>query len=76
MGEKIKRTIVRNVVTVKEVEVPDGHEVCPYCKGKAMLSAYDRGVRSLAHSPRLAAKEPCGRCGGKGYVRTLHGGEE
>lgn len=71
MGETIRRTVVRNVVTTEEVEVPDDHEVCPGCDGRGMLSAYDRGHRSLAHSPRLAAKEECIGCGGQGYRRKL-----
>jgi DnaJ-class molecular chaperone len=63
-GEKI----TRNVVRTETIEVPEGHKVCDYCDGKGMTSEYDRGARSLAHSPRMASKEECFACHGRGFV--------
>jgi hypothetical protein len=51
-----------------EVEVPEGHMVCEYCKGEGYLSGYDEGWHSLMHSPELAAKKECFMCGGDGYT--------
>lgn len=63
-------TIRRHVDNYVEVEIPEGHRACPSCKGAGKLSKYDQGVRSLVHSPELAALRTCVRCGGQGYVEA------
>lgn len=37
-----------------------------YLKG---TSDYDRGMKSLAHSPKMAARQPCPKCHGQGQIR-------
>ena len=48
--------------------IPEDHVACPICKGDGAVSKYDQGWRSLTHSPELAAKRTCWRCGGLGYI--------
>lgn len=61
-------SIYRRVVKFETVEVPEGKKPCPSCRGKGYTSAYERGWRSLVHSPKLAAEEPCMICGATGLV--------
>lgn len=66
-------TIRRRVVREEVVEVPEGHEVCPMCEGRAKVSKYDQGMRSLVHSDELAALRDCLACNGLGYREKLGG---
>lgn len=58
----------RNPHAVELVEIPEGHVVCPACKGKGYTSKYEQGWASLMHDPALAAPIECMVCGGDGYV--------
>jgi DnaJ-class molecular chaperone len=65
-------TVIQRYRLVREdVEVPEGNLVCSRCKGAGMLSKYDEGIKSLAHSPELAAKRECSTCRGDGYVPIM-----
>lgn len=62
-------TVIRRYKLILEtIEVPEGHLVCSNCKGAAMLSKYDEGIKSLVHDPDLAVKRKCPTCNGLGYV--------
>lgn len=60
--------IVRLKIVEEVVEVPEGNVICGRCKGKALISRYDEGVKSAAYDPDLDAKRTCGNCKGEGYV--------
>lgn len=60
--------ILHNKVVLEEVEIPEGHVVCPNCSGKGLLSKYDEGWTSIVHDPVLAALQECIRCNGKGHI--------
>lgn len=64
-------TFIRREVVLRDVELPEGHEVCSVCEGRGMLSKYDRGWRSLVHSAELAALRSCDGCGGRGHREKL-----
>lgn len=68
MNEKI----LRYKEGYEEIEVPDDHKPCGYCKGKGRMSKYDEGWSSVMHSPDLAALHECLVCGGAGYVPDLN----
>lgn len=65
---RIQRTEIRTL----DLEVPEGHVPCRYCKGKGLHSKYDQGWHSVFHDSRLAALEECIVCGGLGYVPESH----
>lgn len=59
--------ILRRTMGYEEIEIPEGHEVCSWCKGKGMTSKYDEGWSSVLHEPSLAAERTCLWCDGAGY---------
>lgn len=60
-------SILRYEVVAREVEIPDGFEVCTVCEGRGMVSKYDLGWRSVVHSEELATRRRCVGCQGRGY---------
>ena len=58
---------MRYKIGLEEVEIPEGHEVCPRCEGRGQLSKYDQGWTSVLPSAELAALKDCVICHGLGH---------
>lgn len=60
--------ITRFRIIQESIEVPEGNIICGRCGGKALVSKYDEGVKTLVHDPELDLKRPCSKCLGVGYL--------